>query len=51
MLAKTPDPLDVMVGARIRIFRTQCGMTQGELAEKSESLPSRYRNTKRGSTG
>jgi len=34
MLAKTPDPLDVMVGARIRIFRTQCGMTQGELAGK-----------------
>jgi transcriptional regulator with XRE-family HTH domain len=34
MLAKTPDPLDVMVGARIRIFRTQRGMSQGDLAGK-----------------
>jgi len=34
MLAKTPDPLDVMVGARIRIFRTQRGMSQGDLAVK-----------------
>ena len=34
MLAKTPDPLDVMVGARIRIFRTQRGMTQGDLAAR-----------------
>jgi transcriptional regulator with XRE-family HTH domain len=34
MLARTPDPLDVMVGARIRIFRTQRGMSQSALAEK-----------------
>jgi transcriptional regulator with XRE-family HTH domain len=34
MLAKTPDPLDVMVGAKIRIFRTQRGMSQGDLAGK-----------------
>jgi transcriptional regulator with XRE-family HTH domain len=34
MLAKTPDPLDVMVGAKIRIFRTHCGMSQGDLAGK-----------------
>ncbi len=34
MLAKTPDPLDVMVGAKIRIFRTQRGMSQSELAAK-----------------
>jgi transcriptional regulator with XRE-family HTH domain len=32
MLAKTPDPLDVMVGARIRIFRTHRGMSQSDLA-------------------
>jgi len=34
MLARTPDPLDVMVGARIRIFRNHRGMSQGELAGK-----------------
>lgn len=34
MLARTPDPLDVMVGARIRIFRRQRGMSQGDLAGK-----------------
>jgi transcriptional regulator with XRE-family HTH domain len=34
MLAKTPDPLDVMVGARIRIFRTHRGMSQSDLAGK-----------------
>src|SRR5579864_2792761 len=34
MLAKTPDPLDVMVGAKIRIFRTERGMSQSELAGK-----------------
>jgi transcriptional regulator with XRE-family HTH domain len=34
MLARTPDPLDVMVGARIRIFRTHRGMSQSDLAEK-----------------
>jgi transcriptional regulator with XRE-family HTH domain len=32
MLAKTPDPLDVMVGAKIRIFRTHRGMSQSDLA-------------------
>jgi transcriptional regulator with XRE-family HTH domain len=34
MVARTPDPLDVMVGARIRIFRTHCGTSQSDLAEK-----------------
>ena len=34
MSAKTPDPLDVLVGARIRIFRTHRGMSQSELAGK-----------------
>src|SRR6202171_3657755 len=34
MLAKTPDPLDVMVGARIRIFRTHRGMSQSALSGK-----------------
>jgi transcriptional regulator with XRE-family HTH domain len=34
MLAKTPDPLDVMVGAKIRIFRIERGMSQSELAGK-----------------
>ena len=34
MVARTPDPLDVMVGARIRIFRTHCGMSQSDLADK-----------------
>ena len=34
MLAKTPDPLDVMVGARIRIFRTPRGMSQSDLAAR-----------------
>jgi transcriptional regulator with XRE-family HTH domain len=34
MLAKTPDPLDVMVGAKIRIFRTHRGMSQSDLAAK-----------------
>jgi transcriptional regulator with XRE-family HTH domain len=34
MLARTPDPLDVMVGAKIRIFRTHCGMSQSDLAGK-----------------
>jgi transcriptional regulator with XRE-family HTH domain len=34
MLAKTPDPLDVMVGAKIRIFRIQRGMSQSDLAGK-----------------
>lgn len=34
MLAKTPDPLDVMVGAKIRIFRTHRGMSQSDLAGK-----------------
>jgi transcriptional regulator with XRE-family HTH domain len=34
MLARTPDPLDVMVGARIRILRKHRGMSQGDLAGK-----------------
>jgi transcriptional regulator with XRE-family HTH domain len=34
MLAKRPDPLDVMVGTKIRIFRTHRGLTQSDLAEK-----------------
>ena len=34
MLARTPDPLDIMVGAKIRIFRNHRGMSQGELAGK-----------------
>jgi transcriptional regulator with XRE-family HTH domain len=34
MLAKTPDPLDVLVGAKIRIFRTHRGMSQSDLAGK-----------------
>jgi len=34
MPAKTPDPLDVLVGARIRIFRTHRGMSQSDLAGK-----------------
>ena len=34
MLARTPDPLDVRVGAKIRIFRNHRGMSQGELAGK-----------------
>jgi transcriptional regulator with XRE-family HTH domain len=34
MLARTPDPLDIMVGTRIRIFRTHRGMSQSDLAER-----------------
>jgi len=34
MLAKTPDPLDVMVGAKIRIFRIHRGISQSDLAGK-----------------
>jgi len=34
MSAKTPDPLDVLVGAKIRIFRIQRGMSQSDLAAK-----------------
>ena len=34
MSTKTPDPLDVMVGAKIRIFRTHRGMSQSDLAGK-----------------
>jgi transcriptional regulator with XRE-family HTH domain len=34
MPAKTPDPLDVLVGARICIFRARRGMSQGGLAGK-----------------
>jgi transcriptional regulator with XRE-family HTH domain len=34
MSAKRPDPLDIMVGARIRIFRTNLGLSQSDLAEK-----------------
>jgi transcriptional regulator with XRE-family HTH domain len=34
MLARTPDPLDVMVGAKIRIFRAHRGMSQTDLARK-----------------
>jgi transcriptional regulator with XRE-family HTH domain len=34
MLAKTPDPLDVMVGAKIRIFRIHRGLNQSGLAGK-----------------
>ena len=34
MLARTPDLLDVMVGARIRILGNHRGMSQGELAAK-----------------
>jgi transcriptional regulator with XRE-family HTH domain len=32
MLARTPDPLDVMVGTKIRIFRNHRGMSQSDLA-------------------
>jgi transcriptional regulator with XRE-family HTH domain len=34
MLARTPDPLDVLVGARIRMLRKHRGMSQAELAGK-----------------
>jgi transcriptional regulator with XRE-family HTH domain len=34
MLARTPDPMDVFVGARIRILRKHRGMSQVELAGK-----------------
>jgi transcriptional regulator with XRE-family HTH domain len=34
MLSRTPDPLDVMVGARIRIFRIYRDMSQSDLAGK-----------------
>jgi transcriptional regulator with XRE-family HTH domain len=34
MLARTPDPLDIVVGTRIRIFRTHRGMSQSDLAEQ-----------------
>jgi transcriptional regulator with XRE-family HTH domain len=34
MLARMPDPLDVMVGAKIRILRTHRGMSQSDLAGK-----------------
>ena len=34
MSAKTPDPLDVLVGAKIRIFRIHRGMSQSDLAAK-----------------
>ena len=34
MLARTPDPLDVMVGAKIRIFRAHRRMSQTDLAGK-----------------
>jgi transcriptional regulator with XRE-family HTH domain len=34
MSAKWPDPLDAMVGARIRVFRTHRGLSQSDLAEK-----------------
>jgi transcriptional regulator with XRE-family HTH domain len=34
MLGKRPDPLDIMVGAKIRIFRTHRRMSQSDLAEK-----------------
>jgi transcriptional regulator with XRE-family HTH domain len=34
MSTKRPDPLDVMVGAKIRIFRTHRGVSQTDLAEQ-----------------
>jgi len=34
MTTRTPDPLDVMVGAKIRVFRTYLGMSQTDLARK-----------------
>ena len=34
MSAKMPDPLDVMVGAKIRIFRIHRRISQTELAEQ-----------------
>jgi transcriptional regulator with XRE-family HTH domain len=33
MLARKPDPLDCVVGAKIRIFRTNRGLSQTALAE------------------
>jgi transcriptional regulator with XRE-family HTH domain len=33
MLARKPDPLDSVVGAKIRIFRTNRGLSQTALAE------------------
>ena len=34
MLGKSPDPLDIMVGTKIRIFRTDRRMSQSDLAGK-----------------
>jgi transcriptional regulator with XRE-family HTH domain len=34
MVARKPGPLDAMVGARIRVFRINRGMSQTALAEK-----------------
>jgi transcriptional regulator with XRE-family HTH domain len=32
--ARRPDPLDVMVGVKIRVFRNHRGLSQSDLAEK-----------------
>ncbi|MEA2943770.1 MAG: hypothetical protein QOD09_4299, partial [Bradyrhizobium sp.] len=34
MSTKRPDPLDVMVGAKIRVFRIHRGVSQTDLAEQ-----------------
>jgi transcriptional regulator with XRE-family HTH domain len=34
MSAKAPDALDILVGAKIRVFRTHRGMSQSDLAGK-----------------
>ena len=46
-----PNPIDVLVGARIRLRRTLLGISQMALAEVIGLTSSRSRNTRRVRTG
>ena len=48
MSAKKPDPLDVLVGARVCIFRAQRGMSQSDLAGKIGVTFRQMQNYERG---
>ena len=50
MATRKSSPLDVLVGARIRMFRVGCGMSQTVLAERIGVTPQQLQKYERGTS-
>jgi hypothetical protein len=49
--ADGPNPIDVLVGARVRMRRTMLGLSQASLGEAIGLTSNKCRNTSAGPTG